>query len=579
MEMPGYFSKKASHLSRSPERTIRENIIAGSFRGAAIPALLAAVLICSGQAAGSQLTAGSSGTGIGTVPADIASAPASTTEPDSTDRALMRIVEAVIEGASYEGEPWPGYDAAERPLMVYREGKWCLLLNPPSYAPPKGWIKYPETWPVLSCSAWLDPGGDNRLVGQLDFDHEVAGKLVVAVPLYEEIPAKFGKAAPFLYSFIAHEAFHQFQRHSFSDVNTPSDERYPMLDPENNAMAAMELRSLEEAFEAICRSDSIAAREDALTALAVHNHRWERLDGDAREIERSLEIVEGTAKYVETRAMAAFADYCGSAGTPSGQRGLCGQFEGIDAAGWLSRDFENRFTGGALAPTDMARNRLYPSAAALAFLLDAFEPTWKSTVEAEGTSRSLFDHLEEALGEEPSARPALVDKAKEKYHWDELLSASSVLVREYRARFDSSLTSFESQRGTRIVLKVPSDGLVRSRSSRGERLVEDAGRRILGRFITYALRRQSDPSMEFSVKDAFVLDENKGGGFRAVTFFTEDPVKIAVDGSDISTSPGYSRTFHEMTLESGGARLHSELGGMLTVRPGTVSVEMDIKGD
>lgn len=42
--------------------------------------------------------------------------------PDSTDQALLLVVEAVLEAAARAPSPWPGYDAAARPLLVYRVG-------------------------------------------------------------------------------------------------------------------------------------------------------------------------------------------------------------------------------------------------------------------------------------------------------------------------------------------------------------------------------------------------------------------------------------------------------------------------
>lgn len=180
---------------------------------------------------------------------------------DSTDQVVLSVVEAVVEAATHAPEPWPGYNAAERPFLVYRVGRWSVLLNPPSPDPSEGWLPYPSTWPPLSRPAWFDPDGDPGLVGQLEFDYEVPGAQVVAVPLYEDLPPEYGQRELYLYSFIAHEAFHQFQRHCFSDIDTPSEEQYPMLDPVNNALAALELRALKESMQALGQSDSARARE------------------------------------------------------------------------------------------------------------------------------------------------------------------------------------------------------------------------------------------------------------------------------------------------------------------------------
>jgi hypothetical protein len=164
--------------------------------------------------------------------------------------------------------------------------------------------------------------------------------------LYEDLPPEYGPRDLYLYSFIAHEAFHQFQRSRFSDLDTPSEEMYPMLDPVNNALAALELRALKEAMQAIGRPDRAEA---AALALAVHDDRWARLDEPARAIERSKEVVEGTAKYVETRAVIAFSELCRRPGIAPRLQGLCDLFADTDAARWLADEFDRRITAGASA--------------------------------------------------------------------------------------------------------------------------------------------------------------------------------------------------------------------------------------
>lgn len=491
---------------------------------------------------------------------------------DSTDRALLAVVEATLEAGVGTPAVWPGYDAASRPLIVYRPGHWQVLLNPPAGHPSEGWTAYPSSWPPLSRPAWFDADGDPSLVGQLGFDTEAPGGLVAAIPLYEDLGPQYGNPVAVLFSFVVHESFHQFQRHRFADVNTPSEERYPTLDPENNALAAVEFLALRDAVEALGRGDAETARDRAQMAVAVHVERMGHLDDDAREIERCLEVVEGTAKYVETRYVAGFAALCAAARAPK-DAGVCPAFAGLDAPKWLADDFERRLTDGAIAPADMARNRLYPVAAAVALLLDTYAPEWKVAVERDGTTRGLFDRLDAAFDFPEAEATTLVDQARNRYGWDALLASSRARVREYLDRFDEAESTFDALAGIRLVVGVPTSGVTRSRSSREERYVVDAGRRTLGRFVVYTLRR-SDPALELSLHDVMVLDETDDNGRRTVTAHIPHPLSITVDGEPVPDGYTGTRDFHEISLKADGVTLHALQDGVLAVGDGEVRVEL-----
>jgi hypothetical protein len=489
----------------------------------------------------------------------IASPVAAQALPDSTDTSLLLVANAVLATSALSPKPWPGYDASSRPLVVYRVGRWSALLNPPSSHPVDGWVDYPESWPPLSRPAWFKPDGDPSLVGQLAFDYEVPGGLVVAVPLYEQLPSDYGERDLYLYGFIIHEAFHQFQRNVFSSVETPSEEFYPMLDSVNNALAGLELRALKEALEALLEGDCTRARESAVLALAVHDHRLEELDNVARTIERSKEVLEGTAKYVETQMVAALAHAC-RAPSPALER-FCPMVADMGAVRWLGDDFDRIVSAGAIAPTDMARNRIYPMAAAAGFLLDAYDRDWKTAVERDGTGRGLFQHLSDAIGPTAASRSVQVDRARERYGWQSLLPASAGLVDDYLGRYNEALRRFETEVGTRVVLQVPTANITRSRSSREERWVVDAGRRTLGRFVVFTLSTRSGARLELNVRDAYVLDETDDDGYRYVTFHVIGPLTTTADAQPVPTEPEATREFETLSFEASNAGLHSALRG------------------
>lgn len=497
--------------------------------------------------------------------------------PDSTDRALLAVVDASLETALRAPTPWPGYDAARRSLVVYRPGSWSVLLSPPDTEPSSPWSRYPGAWPSLPRSAWWNAGGDPGLVGQLGFDYDAPGGLVVAIPLYEDLGPDYGSGGAYLFSFLVHEAFHQYQRHRFADVETPSEERYPTLDPENNAMAALEFLALRDAVAASGGVDEDVARERARMAVAVHAERLSRLDDDARTIERSKEVVEGTAKYVETRFVASMARLCASGAVPH-LESLCRSFEGLDAASWLADDFRRRLTDGAIAPADMARNRIYPVAAAVALLLDEYEPGWKSVVEGEGTTRGLFDHLAGVAAVSDAEGPALVAEARARYGWTTLLSSSAARVREYRESFDSAMARFDAGTGMRVTVSLPSSGVSRSRSSREQRWVVDAGRRTLGRFVVYTLRRRTDPALQLSLENVVVLDALSDDGRRSVTVHVPGSVVLVVDGDRLPAGFSGTRAFDRISFEATGAALSTTMGGTLAARAGELRIDLDASG-
>lgn len=491
---------------------------------------------------------------------------------DSTDRALLGVLAAALRVSSESDELWPGYDPASRSLLAYRPGGWAVLVNPPAPDPP-GWAPYPEEWPPLSPPALVKRDGVDGLVGQLSFGHQVPGGRTVAVPLYDSIPAELGPRDRYLYAFLAHESFHQYQREAFSDVDTPSEESYPILDVENNARAALEMRALERAVSALDRGDTSQARRRGEEAVAIHAVRWRALNDAGRAIERAKEVVEGTAKYVETRAVDRLARRCRTA-SQDVPRELCRGFRAMTAARWIGEDFSRRLEDGTLSPRDMPRNRIYAVGAALGLLLDAFDPGWKSRVERAGTTRSLFDRLEGALAPLSRGRKALLRTARKDHGWEALLARSRERVRSYLDGFRDALSAFRARSGLPVVVEIPARGLSRSRSSREPRWVVDEGRRVLGRFVTYVLRRRPEPGFRLAVKERWVLDEAPGEGLKRVTFYLEESPGLRLDGEAVTAGSLERRSFHGLELESRGAELETELAGTVVREDGTLRIRI-----
>jgi hypothetical protein len=226
--------------------------------------------------------------------------------PSPLDSVDLRTIAAVVTVFKTSRDSvWPGYDLSLRPFLVYRPGQWAVVLNPPGDI--EGYQPYPESWPQLAAPALLHLGATPGLVGQLEFDFPLGSATTVAIPLADNLPAQALERARSLFAFVVHEAFHQFQRATFGEIDEPSEERYPILDTENSARAALEIHILEDAVRAVERRDLAGARRFTGLFLAQRRFRWGRASPLVREFERAKELSEGTAKYVETRLVANMA--------------------------------------------------------------------------------------------------------------------------------------------------------------------------------------------------------------------------------------------------------------------------------
>lgn len=420
---------------------------------------------------------------------------------------------------------------------------------------PAGWLEIPATWPHVHVAAAMRFPNIPSLVGQLALDYDVDGTRAVAIPLFDSIPAEFGERDRYLFAFISHEAFHQYQQESFADVETPSEEYYPILNAELNALASLETVLAREPLRALKTRDTAAIRVATNRFVAFHLYRWAKLSAAAQQIERPKQIIEGTAKYVEAMEVARLGATC-----PAEFRSVCSSLPSLPED-WLLEDLDTRLQHGVLKPIDVPRNRIYPVAATVALLLDRFAPHWKQDVERAGTTTSLFEHLRNALEFAPD--PGLADSILAQYNFRTLLTASETLVQEYRSAYTRARAAFNHESGTEVVVDAPVGGLNRSRSPRGESWIVDKGNTSLGGFSVYTIRRRSQPSIELSVRDRFVLDQIVDHRKR-ITFHALEPLKLVIDGADYGLQPG-RRSFTSLHLESSGAEVTIEGNGEIAI--------------
>ena len=225
---------------------------------------------------------------------------------------------------------------------------------------------------------------------------------------------------------ILHEAFHVHQKkmapEKFADESVVTT--YPLLDPTNNALHALEGLLLKDALVA----EEPASRRQALKQfIAVRAYRQSRLDRKSVRYENLNEYVEGTAKYVEykflrvgekiqpMRDMSLRNGFHGFAGVLS--KRLRDRIEDMVRIAGVTDDrlMGNRFGAGPL------RFRLYELGACQALLLDEVLPSWKERVFKDGVY--LCGLLQTAVPMSTEEQQSELSMAQKKYGFDALLQA------------------------------------------------------------------------------------------------------------------------------------------------------------
>lgn len=471
------------------------------------------------------------------------------------------------------GSIWPGYRPAAEPLLLYLPDAWALMLHgeeQPGFGPP------PDRWPALAVPAGFRTGRVDDLVGQLVFDLDLEGVKTAAIPLFAVSPGGRYALPVIDFAFVVHEAFHQYQNGHFAQTDTDPEEAYPILDAENNALAALEMLLLMDAVRAERDGREEELRHLAAMFVAVRRARWERADPVLRTIEQQKELVEGTAKYVEVRSIGAFARLCRDADPAEGGPPLRDLFAPLEEHEYLLADFEDRLRDRSLTPEDVPRNRIYPVGCAQYLLLDHLGSDWQARAES-GEGFLIAPLLEEALGITAADMDELAAEAERDYGLEDLRRAAEVRTSEYTTHFREALERFDAQDGVRIEVTFPASGLSRSRSSRERRFTMDRGARVLcPRYVVYTLRLSSGPRCSLQVKDRGVLEEDDAKtATRRATFFSADRPDVELDGAAPELREGETRRFASLRISSRGVDIESQAPGTLTLEGDVLRIRLD----
>jgi hypothetical protein len=445
-------------------------------------------------------------------------------QPTADDLTVLKVCETAVQlGRQFPDSIWPGYNLDQIPLIVYIPDRWALLLNAPLAV--EGFVDYPVGWPDISTQVLYHSGQYENLAGQLAFDVSIDSLAVCAVAFQ-------GEESRYCLEFLVHENFHQYQHKSFGEIPWEREELYPFEDATNTSLACLEVLLLRDAIEFLRDSGPDSALSRIRQFAAVRSHRWQEADSYVRRYEQGQEINEGTAKYVEIRAISLVPMMSPEPSDASLASILILEDDSVTMSGCLIEGLDGLIVNSTIAPEDMPRNRIYPVGAAQGFLLDQLAVDWKPAAEQAGTDFTFESLLKDALDFDSLQTELLVAEAKKLYDYESIHQDSKKSIAAYRTGFDSAISSFELQPGIRIEVNFNGKNLMRSRSSKAKKWLADNGsKEYRDHFDIYVLRNLSPEDLPPALRDAglvnllgkeFQFQLKDAGLFEATNWDTND---------------------------------------------------------
>jgi len=298
-----------------------------------------------------------------------------------------------------EREMWPGYDPRDYPLAIY-DGEDTYLFSHPS--PPDGF-----SLAEASENVFVYPGQHETMRANTGL--EVNGVLTATI-LLDTLRSNSLEA---IAAVAIHEAFHVYQMIEHQDwpwANEGAMLVYPVDDLELLVLRRKETEALRRAVAADSLEDMLAW---AAAAIEIRDARFSRLPGNAAEYEKCIELIEGTAHYVQSLA----EDNPGLLAIPA---------DGYAAEG--------------------VRLRAYATGNAIGVLLDRLGVAWKETLNDE--PGHLDDMLRDALSNE---RVVPVSFTMEE---DAVLTAQArEIAVKYHERLQSLRELFDGQTGISVIVQ------------------------------------------------------------------------------------------------------------------------------
>jgi hypothetical protein len=182
-------------------------------------------------------------------------------------------------------EYWPGFNPGEIPVAVF-DGKRTLLFQHPD--PPEGFA------PVEGRKGVYSVGGQHPQVKAntaIELGGVACGTFLLG--MFKERPLNDAAGVVF------HECFHVWQKENFPDrwPNSADLFTYPSDDARLLTLRRQETEALRRS---LAEEDQSEGESWLALALSLKAERMKTLNQKAREWERGVELIEGTAKYVES---------------------------------------------------------------------------------------------------------------------------------------------------------------------------------------------------------------------------------------------------------------------------------------
>jgi len=487
-------------------------------------------------------------------------------------RGLIATEGAINLFKSYSDSIWLDYNLATMPFIVYLPGEWALLHNYPKQL--EEFTHYPESWPASSSQALYYDGQLGNLAGQLSFNTNIDSIKLAAVPIME-------RSIPELFAFFVHENFHQYQQYgdypAFGEIPWEREERYPVEDVRNTALAYIEMRLAMDAFEAYLSDNRTEVERLLAQFIAVRKHRWSVGDPFIRRYEQGQEINEGTAAYVEKKSLLIASRGFANSSHLQLLDDFNSAMSSFSFTEHLREKFNKCLSGGSISPEDMSRNRIYPLGATLGLLADYLGIDWKTDAQKAGSEFSLVNPIGVSLGIPESNMGELLESTLKTYHYKDVLASSEQLIDDYEKGFNTELEEFENQDGWRFEITLNANGVRRARSSTAKKWLIDSGQRELrSHFNVYSLKRKG---MLFQLHDSGLLEFNDWDKhIRTVEFYTPAMDSVVVDGELKSIRNNESVAFNILNIKSEGMLLDTSQPGTLTVQDSTIVVDLLNKG-